>query len=90
MAATLNGAEGKHLCLWEKTAHKNPMDQICGRGGPDCSQSRVVAPVESLPGVEQTGFKTQGPQMAAVYVLICLCYMVGFFPLFGTLVLLIK
>lgn len=52
-------------------------------------QATVITPVEFLPEVEQTSLKTQGPQMAAVYVLICLCYMVP--PsLFGTLVLLIK
>lgn len=32
MAATLNGAEGKHLCLWERLLI-NPVDQICGEEG---------------------------------------------------------
>lgn len=46
-------------------------------------QATVVTPVEFLPEVEQTRF---GPQMAAVYVLICLCYMVPPLPFWNSCV----
>lgn len=74
------GKDCSFRTLWIKSVRKRDLEE----------QARVVAPAESLPGAKQTRFKTQGPQTAAVYVLICLLYGGVFPPLFGTLVLLIK
>lgn len=53
-------------------------------------QGRAVTSAGSLPMAEQTMVsKPQGPQMAAFYVLTCLCYIVVFFffPLWNSCVI---
>lgn len=87
LAAALNGAKGTSTFSFGKDCSLEPGDQAWGRTRPG-QAARVLTPVESLPGAEQTSSKAKS-QRAAVYVLICLCYKVGF-PLFETLVLLIK